>query len=349
MKRLLPLLLLLLFLLLLLGLYLRFLTAGEASRRGAALELAAAVLGQGDILRAQGEAAPTCVRVWRGHLVRLALAPWCPSPPGWPRRQPLSLGEVVEAYAAVDGRPYRLRLYRAELPRAPSGVGRVQLSGPPPKGVDVPAFLPLGAPWAFPQAPVWAVPCSMPRPDGCGAPPRYPVPPRPPLLPFYPGLGRPGEAEALARKAGVHLGEEAWVRLQGERLRVEGPGPARTLALPRNGVVYAHRLVVLGGRASRPVTLAGQEVALRGEAEGEGLGVLAEGSLALHGARVRGHLLARTGEVRGEGQVEGSLASFGAQAPGVRVRFRPGPPPPGWPRWPGGAAALPLEARPWGR
>ncbi|MCX7851073.1 hypothetical protein, partial [Thermus sp.] len=162
--------------------------------------------------------------------------------------------------------------------------------------------------------------------------------------PFYPSLGRPGEARALARRGGVHLGPEAWVRLAGKEVLVEGPGPRRRLPLPRGGVVYAERLVLLGGRAALPVTLAGGEVAVRGEASGPLLGVLAEGSLHLHGARVEGHLLARGGGVLGQGEVRGSLASLG-EAPGVRVVHRPaGEPPPGFPRWPGGRFGFPLWA-----
>lgn len=249
-------------------------------------------------------------------------------------------------YAAVDGRPYRLSFYRVRLPSSPAGVGRTRLSGEGGGG-GVPAFLPPGSRWTGVEAPVFAVPCSLPRPDGCGAPPRYPQPSLPPLLPFYPSLGRPGEAAALARRGGRHLGEEAWVRLSGSVLQVEGPGGRRSLPLPKGGVVYARRLVVLGGRAGVAVTLAGEEVALRGEVGGRGLGVLAEGSLHLYGAKVEGHLLARQGEVVGEGEVVGTLASFGPQAPGVRVVFRPGPPPPGWPRWPGGVVVLPLEVVPW--
>lgn len=330
------------------GLYFAVLRREEARARGAALQFAGLALSHPDPLQGQARVAPTCTAFLGGWLLRLSLAPWCPSPPGLPRRQALPLGEAVEAFVWVGrgerGYGFRVRYYRGEFPTHPARLARVQLSGRPPEP-EGPSFLPPGAPWRGERRAVFWVPCIYPLPDRCGQPPQGKPPTAPPFyLPFYPSLGQPGEARLAARRGGVYLGHEAWVRLAGKELLVEGPGPRRRLLLPRNGVVFAERLVLLGGKAALPVTLAGGEVAVQGEVSGPLLGVLAEGSLHLLGARVEGHLLVRGGGVLGRGEVRGSLASLG-EAPGVRVVYRPAEkPPPGFPRWPRERFGFPLGA-----
>ena len=256
-------------------------------------------------------------------------------------------GREVAFTLAVEGKVYQGVAFVPAYPTGLGGYAWVYLQGPPDPGTKGPVYA------ATPLRPrpgelTLTASCPQPGPEGCRAALRPLGPPsplyRPEALP--PSLGSPGEAEALARREGLHLGPRARVSLAAQGgwtlLRVEGRGTYRLgqgvlvdpkgARRPFNGVVYAGVMQVLGGQAAQPLTLAGETLEALAPLGGEGLGLLSEGWLRLLGpGRVRAALLARRGPVEAAPGVEvvGSVAAW-HHTP-LPLVFRPSEPP-GFPR-----------------